>query len=89
MEQTLRRWKRWSRAYLSVQKARGVAEETHGSPLHTPRDETDGPGGHDLLIQTLDERFPEKASHDKIGRVLDNIFELKLVKGESTATFTG
>lgn len=34
-ETDYRRWKRWSRAYLSVQKARGIAEETHGSLLYT------------------------------------------------------
>ena len=96
------RWKRWSRAYLTVQKAKGVPEEAFGSMLYTlldgtalrtfdstPMDQIEQPGGQDLIYSLLDERFPEEASHDRLGQVLDTIFDLKVEKGETTATYTG
>eukprot|EP00913_Durusdinium_trenchii_P018461 g17343.t1 len=101
-ETDYRRWRRWSRAYLNVQKAKGIAEDNHGSLLYTlldgtalatfdsvSMDDIEAPGGHDLLFQVLDERFPEQSTHDKLGKVLDSIFDLKIEKGESTATYTG
>ena len=96
------RWKRWSRAYLTVQKAKGVPEEAFGSLLYTlldgtalrtfdsiPMDQIEDPGGHDLVFQVLDERFPEEATHDRLGKVLDAVFDLKVEKGETTSTNTG
>ena len=52
-------------------------------------DDIEANGGQDVIYQVLDERFPEEAVHDRIGEVLDNVFDLKAEKGESTATFTG
>eukprot|EP00435_Cladocopium_sp_Y103_P050503 s1907_g15.t1 len=97
-----RRWKRWSRAYLTVQKARGVPEEALGSVLYTlldgaalrafdsiPMDSIETAGGQQVIYEVLDNRFPEEASHDRIGEVLDNIFDLRVERGETTAVFTG
>lgn len=90
-----KQWKRWSRAYLTVQKARGVNETALGSLLYTlldgaalrafeshSMDELEEPGGQDIIYQVLDERFPEESSQDRIGEVLDNIFDLKIEKNE-------
>eukprot|EP00435_Cladocopium_sp_Y103_P008507 s2377_g2.t1 len=97
-----RRWKRWSRAYLTVQKARGVPEDALGSLLYTllegtalrafdaiPMEQIETAGGQQVVYDVLDDRFPEEASHDRIGEVLDNIFDLKVERGETTAVFTG
>eukprot|EP00438_Fugacium_kawagutii_P020699 Skav229155 [mRNA] locus=scaffold2275:264912:272030:- [translate_table: standard] len=97
-----KQWRRWARAYLTVQKARGVKEEALGSLLFTlldgaalrafdshGMDELEQPGGQDVIYQILDERFPEETTQDRIGEVLDNIFELKVEKHESTAAYTG
>ena len=97
-----RRWKRWSRAHLTVQKAKGVPEEALGSLLFTlldgaalrafdsvSMDQIEVAGGQQVVYDILDDRFPEEASHDRIGEVLDNIFDLKVERGETTAVFTG
>lgn len=97
-----RRWKRWTRAYLTVQKSRGVPEEALGSLLHTlldgaalrafdaiSMDDIETAGGQQVIYEVLDNRFPEEASHDRIGEVLDNIFDLRVERGETTAVFTG
>ena len=97
-----KRWKRWSRAYLTVQRARGVDETAFGSMLFTlldgaalrafdaiSMDDIEQVGGQDIVYQTLDERFPEEATHDRLGEVLDSVFDLRVERGESTAVFTG
>ena len=97
-----KQWKRWSRAYLVVQKSRGVSDEALGSFLFAlldgaalrafdshSMDELEQSGGQDVIHQVLDERFPEETSQDRIGEVLDNIFDLKVEKHESTAVYTG
>lgn len=97
-----RRWKRWSRAHLNVQKAKGVPEEALGSLLFTlldgaalrafdsvPMDRIEAVGGQQVVYEVLDDRFPEEAGHDRIGEVLDNVFDLKVERGETTAVFTG
>lgn len=97
-----KRWKRWSRAYLVVQRARGVSETALGAMLFTlldgaalrafdatSMDEIEREGGQDLIYHVLDERFPEEAVHDRLGEVLDSIFDLKVDKGETTAAYTG
>ena len=96
------RWKRWCRAYLVVQKAKGIPAEAHGSLVFALLDGTalraldtiamdriEVAGGEDVIFQVLDERFPAEASHDRLGKVLDQIFDLKVDKGESTAIYTG
>ena len=46
--------------------------------------------GADRLFSCLDERFPDLETHDKkIGESLDNVFRLRVDKGERTATYTG
>ena len=97
-----KRWKRWSKAYLIVQRAKGVDETALGAMLFTLLDGTalrafdsvemdslEQAGGQDIIYQVLDERFPEEAVHDRLGEVLDGIFDLKVEKNESTAAFTG
>lgn len=97
-----KRWKRWARAYLTVQKARGVDESALGAMLFTlldgaalrsfdsiSMDEIEQVGGQDIIYQILDERFPEEAAHDRLGEVMDGIFDLKVEKGETTSVFTG
>eukprot|EP00435_Cladocopium_sp_Y103_P015753 s1700_g3.t2 len=97
-----RRWKRRSRAYLTVQRSKGVPDEALGSLLFTlldgaalrafdavSMDQIEAAGGQQIVYEVLDDRFPEEASHDRIGEVLDNIFDLKVERGETTAVFTG
>ena len=97
-----KRWKRWSKAYLIVQRAKGVDETALGAMLFTlldgaalrafdsvELDSLEQAGGQDIIYQILDERFPEEAVHDRLGEVLDGIFDLKVEKNESTAAFTG
>ena len=45
--------------------------------------------GADRLFTCLDERFPDLETHDKIGESLDDVFRLKVDKGERTAAYTG
>lgn len=97
-----RQWKRWARAFLKVQASKGMKEDAYGSVLYTLLDgpalkafdavdmgEIEEVGGQDLIFQVLDERYPEEASHDRLGEVLDAVFDLKVERGESTASFTG
>lgn len=97
-----RQWKRWARAYLKVQASKGMSEDAFGSVLYTLLDgaalrafdsvdmsEIEEVGGQDVIFQVLDERYPEEASHDRLGEVLDAVFDLKVDRGESTASFTG
>lgn len=97
-----KRWKRWSRAFLTVQRAKGVPESAMGSLLYTlldgaalrafdavSMDDLEVDGGHQIIYDTLDGRFPEEAMHDRLGEVLDGIFDLKVERGESTAAYTG
>lgn len=95
-------WRRWSRAYLTAQKAKGIPTEAHGSLLFAllggtalraldsiPMDRIEQEGGEEVIFQVLDERFPAEATHDRLGKVLDQIFDLKVEKGENTAVYTG
>ena len=52
-------------------------------------DDIEVSGGQQVIFDTLDGHFPEEASHDRIGEVLDNVFDLKVELGEATAVFTG
>ena len=45
--------------------------------------------GADRLFSCLDERFPDLETHVKIGESLDDVFRLKVDKGERTAAYTG
>ena len=97
-----KRWKRWSRAYLTVQRAKGTPEAAMGSLLFTlldgsalrafdatNMDDLEVEGGQDVVYQVLDDRYPEESSHDRLGEILDAIFDLKVERGESTAVYTG
>ena len=90
-----RRWKRWTRAYLTAQKARGVPEEAllDETALRAfdsvAMDDIETAGVQQVIYEVLDNRFPEEASHDRIEEVLDNIFDLQVERGETTAVFTG
>ena len=96
-----KRWKRWARAYLTVQKARGVDKKAMGSLLFTlldgaalrafdsvNMDELEQVGG-EVIYQTLDERHPEEAVHDRLSEVLDAIFDLRVERNETNAVYTG
>ena len=52
-------------------------------------DDLEQAGGQDLIYQVLDDRFPEEAVHDRLGEVLDRVFDLKVDRGESTSQYTG
>eukprot|EP00435_Cladocopium_sp_Y103_P001390 s2644_g1.t1 len=97
-----KRWKRWSRAYLNVQRSKGIPETALGSLLFTlldgaalrafdsiSMDDIEADGGHQVIYDVLDGRFPEEAVHDRLGEVMDGIFDLKVERGESTSVFTG
>ena len=97
-----KRWKRWSRAYLTVQRAKGTPEAAMGSLLFTlldgsalrafdatNMDDLEVEGGQDVVYQVLGDRYPEESSHDRLGEILDAIFDLKVERGESTAVYTG
>ena len=97
-----KRWKRWSRAYLTVQRAKGTPEAAMGSLLFTlldgsalrafdatNMDDLEVEGGQEVVYQVLDDRYPEESSHDRLGEILDGIFDLKVERGESTAVYTG
>ena len=45
--------------------------------------------GADLVFSCLDERFPDLETHDKMEESLDNVFRLRVDKGERTAAYTG
>ena len=45
--------------------------------------------GADRLFSCLDERFPDLETHDKIVVSLDNVFRLRVDKGERTAGIHG
>ena len=45
--------------------------------------------GADRLFSCLDERFQDLETHDKIGESLDDVFRLKVDKGEHTKAYTG
>ena len=96
------RWRRSCRAYLTVQKAKGVGPEAHGSLVFSlldgtalraldqvPMDRVEEIGGEEVIFQILDDRFPAETTHDRLGSVLDQVFDLKVEKGETTAVFTG
>jgi len=52
-------------------------------------DDLEQAGGEQGIYSILDGRFPEDEAHDKVGEVLDRVFDLKVQKGENTASFTG
>ena len=90
------------RPILLLLEAKGTPKEAHGSALFCLQD---GPAelalegfnieelcvvnGADRLFSCLDERFPDLETHDKIGESLDDVFRLKVDKGERTAAYTG
>ena len=92
----------WAKAYLTLLEAKGTPKEAHGSALFCL---LDGPAelaleglnieelclvnGADRLFSCLDDRFPDLETHDKIGESLDDVFRLKVDKGERTAAYTG
>ena len=96
------KWRKWAKAYLTLLEANGTPNEAHGSALFCL---LDGPAelaleglnieelcvvnGADRLFSCLDERFLDLETHDKIGESLDDVFRLKVDKGERTAAYTG
>ena len=75
-----RSWKKWARAYLIVQRAKGTPATALGPMLFTllddvaaralevvDMDELEQDGGESLIFDTLDSRFPDVAAHDRLG----------------------
>ena len=95
-------WRKWAKAYLTLLEAKGTPKEAHGSALFCL---LDGPAelaleglnieelcvvnGADRLFSCLDDRSPDLETHDKTGESLDDVFRLKVDKGERTAAYTG
>ena len=82
-----RSWRKWARAYATVQKARGVPGAARGPLLFTLLDDVaaravetidvddlEVEGGENLNFDVLDERFPDLAAHDRLGEALTEIF---------------
>ena len=90
------------KAHLTLLEAKGTPKEARGGALFCS---LGGPAELALeglsiegalcrercrsTLSCLDERFPDLETHDKIGESLDNIFRLKVDKGERTAAYTG
>ena len=96
------KWRKWAKAYLTLLEAKGTPMEAHGSALFCLLDglaelaleglhveELCVVNGADRLSSCLDERFPEIETHDQIGESLDNVFRLRVDKGERAAAYTG
>jgi hypothetical protein len=95
-------WKRWSKAFLQVQRSKGVSEEAFGSLLFTcisepalqeledvePEDLV-ASGGEQLIYDRLDRRYPEREAQDKIGEALQAVFQLQAIAKERTEDFVG
>ena len=103
-EDTARRywkWRKWAKAYLTLLEAKGTPKEAHGCALFCL---LDGPAelalevihiedlyvanGAGRVFSCLDERVPNLETHDKIGESLDDVFRLRVDKGERTPTYT-
>ena len=95
-------WKKWARAWMVGQTARGVPQEALGPLLFTLLDgvavtaledidveELNQVGGDTVILSRLDERFPEPDMQDKLGEVMKEVFSLKIRRGERTAEYTG
>ena len=75
-----------------MQKAKGTPAEAFGSVLCTLlelRAWLEEHGGEEVIYEVLDQRYPEEEAHDRIGEVMDTIFDLKVDRGETTGNFTG
>ena len=87
----------WMRAYLGKGRIKGTAPEAFGEIVFITLDgkaadaldqlEVDARkvDGNELIFDILDARFPRKADRDRIGEVLDEVFNLKAQKHEATA----
>ena len=45
--------------------------------------------GEELVFRELDQRFPDKVAADRMGEAMEEAFRLKVMKNETTETFTG
>ena len=95
-------WKRWAQAYCIVQKARGTPEAALGPLLYTLIDEPAlkcleniqiadlaRDGGEVVLLERLEDRYPEPEATDKIGETLDRVFALRYQRNERTTEYIG
>lgn len=95
-------WHKWARAFVVVQKARGTSDDALGPLIYTlidepallaleslEIDELNVAGGEELIFSRLAERYPEPEATDRIGEVLDAVFSLRAIRGETTASYTG
>lgn len=97
-----RLWKRWARAEIVVQKAKGTPPEALGPRLYTLLDgqaalalesvdicDINLEGAEDVVFERLDDRFPDKVAADRLGDAMDGTFALCLGKHETTEAYTG
>eukprot|EP00959_Pyramimonas_sp_CCMP1952_P452127 9466021-Pyramimonas_sp.AAC.1 len=95
-------WKRWARAAIVVQKARGTPAEALGPWLYTLLDgqaalavenvdlaDINVDNGEEVVFDRLDERFPEKVAADRLGEAMEEGFSLRIHKQETTEAYTG
>ena len=95
-------WKKWAKAWMVGQTARGVPVEALGPILFTLLDgtaaavledvdieELNKTGGEKVLLNLLDKRYPEPDKQDQIGAVLDEAFSIRMTRSERTADYTG
>ena len=94
-------WRKWSKAWLVAQRARGTDATALGPMLFTL---LDGPaeralrgveiddleidGGEELVYEVLDERFPRQEAQDIVGEVLDDMFRLRIDRNERAVQYT-
>ena len=94
-------WKRWAKAAVVVQRARGTPEDALGPWLYTLLDgqaalavqslglaEISGENGEEVVFNKLDERFPDKVAADRLGEAMEEAFTLKILKHETTEAYT-
>ena len=97
-----KKWKRWAQAYIIVQRARNTPEDALGPLLYCLLDhdaldaledfEVDDfaiPGGEQLILQRLDDRYHEQTAPDKVGEAMDDVFNFKHQKGEKSPSLIG
>ena len=97
-------WKIWAKVKLFRMSRGGVPDDATGSELMTwlvpgspafkCAKQVDLPtimsaAGADRLWTVLDARFPELTATDKSNEAMEDLFNIKPIKGEGTGTFIG
>jgi hypothetical protein len=96
------KWRRWLRAFYIVQRSKGTPSTALGPLTFTLLDDVaeravrhiditdlEVDGGEEILLDVLDERYPEPESQDRIGEALNDIETLRRGPKESMQEFGG